>query len=211
MDRIGLLDVPAAHSIVLALRVQAPILDNQEGLIQGLRPQMAEREWIGGQISFAQRSEIKSKLIAGIEAYWTKQRGMRPMPRRDEIDPVDLAPFLPYLSIVELHYDPFRVRYRLVGTEVVRIIGEDFSNRWLDETGWGPDSIALNLMLYEKVAAAKAPLYGLSTGDFGEEEKRVFEWVLLPLSPDGTMVSHCLSLDDLTSIAPRSRLLSRGL
>lgn len=171
---------------------------------------MTEREWIGGQISFAQRSEIRSQLIPGIEAYWNKQRGTRPMPRRDEIDPVDLAPFLPYLSITELHRDPFRVRYRVVGTEVARIIGEDFSNRWLDETGWGADSIALNRMLYEKVATTRAPLYGLSILESGEDEKRVFEWVLLPLSPDGDVVSHCLSLDDLTSIAPRSRLLSRS-
>ena len=171
---------------------------------------MAEREWLGGQICFLERSEITSRLIPGIEAHWDRLRGDRPMPRRDEIDPVDLVPWLPYLSIVELHYDPFRVRYRLVGTEVARIIGEDFSNRWLEDTGWTPKSIALNRMLYERVVERRAPLYGLSTVDFDNRDDLVFEWVLLPLSNDGVRVSHCVSLDDLSTIAPRSRLLPMG-
>ena len=168
---------------------------------------MAEREWIQGHICFLERSEIASKLIAGLEGHWHRLRGERAMPRRDEIDPVDLVPWLPYLSTMELHYDPFRVRYRLVGTEVARIVGEDFSNRWLDETGWGADSIALNRLLYERVAESRAPTYGLSTLTYQGRPDHVFEWVLLPLSSSGEVVTHCLSLDDLSSIAPRTRLL----
>ncbi len=169
---------------------------------------MPEREWIRGQICFVERSEIVSRLILGIEAHWQHLRGDRAMPRRDEIDPLDLGPWLPYLSIVELHDAPFRVRYRVVGTEVARIIGEDFSNRWLDETGWGADSIFVNGLIYRKVADTRAPLYGLSMLDFAGRDDWVFEWVLLPLSNDGVRVTHCLSLDDLSTVAPRSRLLS---
>lgn len=168
---------------------------------------MAEREWIQGQICFVDRGEIASCLIADLEAYWQRLRGARAMPRRDEVDPVDLARWLPYISIMELHYDPFRVRYRVVGTEVARITGEDFSNRWLDETGWTPEGIELNRFLYIKVAETRQPLYGLSTISFAGRRDWVFEWVLLPLSNDGSTVTHCLSLDDMTSISPRSRIL----
>lgn len=171
---------------------------------------MAERESIEGKIWFVERSEIASRLIADLEAHWRRLRDGRQMPRRDEIDPVDLARWLPYISIMELHYDPFRVRYRVVGTEVARIMGEDFSNRWLDETGWTPQGIALNRFLYEKVAASGQPLYGLSTASFAGRQDWVFEWVLLPLSNDGVRVTHCLSLDDMTSISPRSRILPVG-
>jgi hypothetical protein len=115
--------------------------------------------------------------------------------------------WLPYISIMELHHDPFRVRYRVVGTEVARIVGEDFSNRWLEETGWTPQAIELNRFLYERVAGSARPLYGLSTVSFAGRQDWVFEWVLLPLSNDGASVTHCLSLDDMTSISPRSRLL----
>jgi len=170
---------------------------------------MAEREWIQGQICFLERHEITSKLIEGLDAHWTTLRGDRTMPRRDELDPLNLIPWLPYLSTMELHYDPFRVRYRLVGTEVARVVGEDFSNRWLEETGWTEQGIALNRLLYERVAASRAPSYGLSTITWQGKPDHVFEWVLLPLG-DGRTVTHCLSLDDFTSVAPRNRLLPLG-
>jgi hypothetical protein len=171
---------------------------------------MAERAWIQGQICFLERNEITSKLISGLEDRWNALRGERAMPRRDQIDPVDLVPWLPYLSIMELHHDPFRVRYRVIGTEIARINGEDFSNRWLDETGWGDASIALNRMLYERVAQSRVPSYGLSTILWQGKPDHVFEWVIFPLSSGREAVTHCLSLDDFTSIAPRSRLLPLG-
>ena len=171
---------------------------------------MAEREWVQGQICFLERHEITSKLIAGIEAHWNALRGSRDMPRRDEVDPVDLVRWLPYISIMELHYEPFRVRYRLIGTEVARINSEDFSNRWLHETGWGEASIALNRMLYERVAEARRPSFGLSTIMWQGKPEHLFEWAIFPLSSGGEAVTHCLSLDDFTSIAPRSRLLPFG-
>lgn len=171
---------------------------------------MAGRDWIDGQICFMERSEIDSRLIDGLEAHWNALRGDREMPRRDEIDPIDLARWLPYLSIMEVHYDPFRVRYRVVGTEVARIVGEDFSNRWLEETGWGDQSIALNRLLYVTVAESRRPVYGLSTVSFEGRSDWIFQWCLMPLSNDGKRVTHCLSLDDLAGISPRSRLLPLG-
>lgn len=171
---------------------------------------MAAREWVGGHICFLERGEIRSKLIAGVEKHWNELRGSRAMPRRDEIDPINLVPWLPYISIVELHYEPFRVRYRLVGTEVARIVKEDFSNRWLHDTGWGDEAIALNLMLYERVAKSRAPDFGLSLMTWEGKLDHVFEWGLFPLSNDGEVVTHCLSIDDLAVISPRSRLLPMG-
>jgi hypothetical protein len=170
---------------------------------------MAERDWIQGQICFLERDEVTSKLIAGLENQWNALRGERAMPRRDEIDPVHLAPWLPYLSITELHYDPFRVRYRIVGTEVARIGGEDFSHRWLDEIGWGESSIALNRLLYQCVADNRAPSFGLSTLAWQGTLDHVFQWALFPLGT-GKIVTHCLSLDDLSVISPRSWLLPLG-
>ena len=171
---------------------------------------MAERVWIDGQVCFLERHEIHSKLIETLEAHWDDLRGDRPMPRRDEIDPLNFVSLLSYISIVELHYDPFRVRYRLVGTEVVRIVGEDFSNKWLQETGWGDAAIALNRLLYERVAETKASTFGLSTATWEGKLDNVFEWALFPLSSGEDIVTHVLSIDDYTMISPRSRLLPIG-
>lgn len=131
------------------------------------------------------------------------------MPHRDEIDPVELVSWLPYISIMELHYEPFRVRYRVVGTEVARIVGEEFSHRWLDETGWGADSIALNRLLYERMAEIRAPSFGLSVLAWQGRPDHVFQWALFPLGT-GEMVTHCVSLDDLSVISPRGWLSPLG-
>ena len=55
----------------------------------------------------------------------------------------------------------------------------------------------------------RAPSYGLSTVTWQGKPDHVFQWVLFPLG-DGDVVTHCLSLDDLSVIAPRSRLLPLG-
>ena len=36
-------------------------------------------------------------------------------------------PWLPYISMMELHYEPFRVRYRLAGTRQVHILGNELT------------------------------------------------------------------------------------
>jgi hypothetical protein len=107
---------------------------------------------------------------------------------------------------MELHYVPFRVRYRVVGTEVARVVGEDFSHRWLDETGWGDVSIALNRLLYERVAERHAPSFGLSVVTWQGKPDHVFQWALFPLGTEQS-VTHCMSLDDVSLISPRSWLL----
>ncbi|HEV8389404.1 MAG TPA: hypothetical protein VGQ35_06165 [Dongiaceae bacterium] len=44
-----------------------------------------------------------------------------------------MKPFLPYLLISDVEHNPFRIRYRLVGTKVVEATGMDFTGRYLDE------------------------------------------------------------------------------
>jgi hypothetical protein len=164
-----------------------------------------------GAVCFADRVEIASKMITAVEAKWIELRGMRAYPSRRDIDPLDFQPWLPYLSLVEIHPgaagEPFRVRYRLVGTEVTRFTGEDFSNRWLDETGWEPAIIEVNRTLYRRVWETRSPAFGFSMIDWEERQKYSFEWGLFPLSDDGHGINGCLSVDDFTAIAGRTHML----
>ena len=148
--------------------------------------------------------------IKQLHDYWTLCRGDRLMPRRADIDPADIPHLLPNIYLVDIEHAPFRVRYRVVGTEVARIVGEDFSHRWLDETGWGEASIALNRLLYERVAESRAPLFGLSVVLWQGQPDHVFQWALFPLGT-GQTVTHCLSLDDVSVISPRSWQLPLGM
>ena len=82
-------------------------------------------------------SEISSPNIHRLYVYWTAKRGLHPVPYRRDIDPADLKPLLPELTISEFETDPFRVRYRLVGTRVAEISGLDYTGLYLDQLDFG--------------------------------------------------------------------------
>jgi hypothetical protein len=172
---------------------------------------MAEHEWIGDLVYLADRTEITSTMIAAVGVKWNAVRGTRAFPCRRDIDPIEFKAWLPYLSLVEIHPEcgdaSLRVRYRLVGTEVARFSGEDFSNTWLEETGWRPEMIAVNATLYRRLWETRAPVFGRSKVDWDKRQEYSFEWGLFPLSEDGHDISGCLSVDDFTGIAGRSRML----
>jgi len=172
---------------------------------------MAEREWMEGVVCFVDRAEVTSNMIAAVQIKWNAVRGTREFPTRRDIDPVEFQAWLPYLSLIELHPgeapESLRVRYRLVGTEVARFAQEDFSNTWLDETGWRPKIIAVNLALYRRLRETRKPVFGLSQVDWDKRQNYSFEWGLFPLSENGHDINGCLSVDDFTAIAGRSHML----
>lgn len=84
---------------------------------------------------------LASSLVHQLNDYWTARRGDRRMPRKSDIDPSELKPLLPYILLGEFATQPLRLRYRLVGTEVVTVYGVDFTGRWLDELDFG-DQVA---------------------------------------------------------------------
>ena len=168
---------------------------------------MPQREWLEDMICFVDRSEITSPMIAAVHETWVGIRGARSFPARSEIDPIAFRNWLPYLSLTDFATDPFRVHYRLIGTEVARFAAEDFSHKWLDETGWPPQIIELNRKLYGRLWESRAPLFGLSLVDWDRRENYSFEWGLFPLSDDGAHVTGCLAVDDFATIAGRSHML----
>jgi hypothetical protein len=164
---------------------------------------MSNREWLADAICFVDRSEIRSDMVAGVESCWEGLKRNRLFPARQDIDPFLFQAWLPYISIVELQGDPFRVFYRLVGTEVARFGQEDFSYKWLNDTSWEPAIKDANLEIYRRLCKARSPIFGLSKIEWEEQENPLFEWGVFPLSNDGQTITHCLSVDDFRPIAPR--------
>src|SRR5690606_3287809 len=76
---------------------------------------------------------IESRRIAALAEHWTRLKGNRPIPLREAVDPADIKELLPNIMLVELEPAPFRVHYRLVGTEVVAWSKFDFTGRYLGE------------------------------------------------------------------------------
>src|ERR1051325_4007380 len=72
-----------------------------------------------------------ARLMAAFE-YWMRQSIAGRLPRRRDIDPVDIPKLLPILMLVEV-LPPGRYRYRLIGTENADAFGMNATGRYLDE------------------------------------------------------------------------------
>ncbi|WP_370156054.1 PAS domain-containing protein [Ferrovibrio sp.] len=70
--------------------------------------------------------------------YWVAKCSSRPMPNRQDIDPIDMPPFLlPHISLLEWTGPGNTVRYRLCGTEIARRFETDPTGRTTDQL-FGP-------------------------------------------------------------------------
>jgi hypothetical protein len=123
--------------------------------------------------------------------YWDKKRGDRRMPRRADIDPSELVPFLPALMIVDVVADDRRYVYRLVGTREVDARGRDPTGRPVGEAFMGASREGV-LRNYDRVKLTGRP--HIDTGTVVTTKDRLDDShvIFLPLSEDGQTVTQIL-------------------
>jgi hypothetical protein len=149
-------------------------------------------------------SRLTSERVAEFFAYWQRICVGESVPLRAAIDPAEIPRLLPYLVIAEIEAAPLRVRYRLVGTQVVESNGADFTNRYLDECNFAVE--ALLVECYRRLVDTRAPVFAYyewhkkewraAKGATGANETGFF-----PLSSDGTKIDLAISLAD-TDVRP---------
>jgi hypothetical protein len=134
--------------------------------------------------------------IEALHRYWNS-RADGLAPQRNDIDPADIKPLLPFLYIVRYERDPFRVRYILTGTEADRWNGFNLTGRYVDEF-LSPDIHGANRILldaYAKAFETAAPVfctYSWPTRAGYTLEVRVG---MFPLRV-GEQVEQCLAVED---------------
>ena len=138
---------------------------------------------------------LKSARVRELYDYWCSKRGDRPMPSRDHIDPAEIKGLLPYILLTDIHYDPLRIYFRLVGTAVAEAAGRNITGQWLHEAQLD-GGIELWLHNYERLVREKRPICGRTRATVHHDDERIFEWILLPLSSDGVVVDKTLELED---------------
>jgi hypothetical protein len=148
--------------------------------------------------------------VRAVVAYWRAKKGTRPMPARSDIDPVELKPYLPRVSLVDVVADERRFVYRLVGTEEAALRGYDPTGRSVGEGFFGPNR-ELAMKHYGHVVEHKTPFcyrgdFEVSDGSIENEDV-----VFLPLSEDGERVNMILlfyhDYSDHPRVDPSSVLL----
>ena len=147
-------------------------------------------------VQYLELDELSSETIRMVHGHWNAVRGSRRFPARGDIDPAAIKPALPYVMISEVHRNPLRIRYRLVGTEVVHFSGEDFTGKWLHETDWGSYRLAVE-QKYVRMLETGEPTFGIGHLTQASDGKRKpYEWAIFPLAEDGEHVDRCLLVED---------------
>jgi hypothetical protein len=133
--------------------------------------------------------------IRDLMAYWQGKCAGRVMPRRADIDPVDIPSHLRDVFLLDVLDGGKDFRYRLIGTRIVAGMGRDATGRRITELyRRQPEAATALVQLFGKGVAEKRPvfvrgrIFWLPTRDV-----RLFEAGYLPLSEDGVTVNMVLA------------------
>lgn len=130
------------------------------------------------------RTLIAHPALGQLYDYWLGQRAGRRAPLRRDIDPIAMPKLLPDLIIAE-QAGADDLRYRLVGTRIVRAHGLDYTGWPLSELATQRDAHALARQLYAPVLEQALPVH--SEGPF-----RWTRRLHLPMSTTGERIDQAL-------------------
>lgn len=135
---------------------------------------------------------VDPRLVA-LRRYWDAVRGPRAMPSRADIDPADISRLLPYLFLVDVGATADDLRWRLAGTEVVRLFGLEVTGRPVG-TGMLPTAGRLMRARFAFVARNAHPAYATGVMQAERNDHTPFQRLLLPLSSDGVRVDMLVGI-----------------
>jgi hypothetical protein len=127
--------------------------------------------------------------IHRVYAYWKSIHPVSGLPGRQHIEPMALGDLLPGIWLVDVSQDPFRLRYRLVGTGVVEAMGRDTTGQWLDEAHPHLVNDDVYWQRSRDIVASKVPSWRRGPPHLWKHETySIVENLIMPLAADGTNV-----------------------
>jgi hypothetical protein len=135
-------------------------------------------------------------------------RGELGVPDRGALWPGDILKLLPFVFIAEVQPEPFRIRYRLVGTKAVANTGFDFTGRYLDEFQ-RPGAPVPWEDYYRTAMATRQPLLGDATVPAQAGGTFRYEFGIFPLTLGGTEIRQFVAIEDYFNFDFRSAQWAR--
>lgn len=128
------------------------------------------------------------EAVAALRRLWDAARaqdgrGEDALPRQSRFDAFALRPWLPNVILLEVHRGPKRFFYRLTGSRIDEMYGQNFTGRWLEDLRIG-GSEGYWERSYAQVAAERRPLTGTVGHVDLARNQMMCSWIMLPLEPD---------------------------
>ncbi|WP_299616577.1 PAS domain-containing protein [Pelagibius sp.] len=132
-----------------------------------------------------------SEKIRSFYRLWQDKRGDRIAPARSDFEVEDFRPWIGRLIIYEVVGEAEDFRYRLVGTDLVRVHGLDLTGRVVSEACYtaGNERTLVNLA---EVCRRCEPRYRNDGQVTVKQWARAMERLFLPLSSDGRTVDKII-------------------
>jgi hypothetical protein len=134
--------------------------------------------------------------VQALFGYW---RDIAPpgggLPGRQHVDPMAIPALLPDLWLLDVHRNPLRLRYRVVGTRMVDAIGRETTGEWLDEAHPDVAGNAAYFERYRQVCDTRLPSWRRGVPRLAlRTDFNTLESLFLPLARDGATVDMILAM-----------------
>lgn len=124
--------------------------------------------------------------------YWDTKRAGRKMPARRDLDPIEMKAWLPGIQLIDVHENPRRLIYRLVGEVEVSMRGFNHAGREVAEAFFAVSQDEAmrnyNLAIDQTTMVYDWARYKTASG-FQISQETIF----LPLSDDGRSVNMVIT------------------
>jgi hypothetical protein len=120
-------------------------------------------------------SDIEPDILRDLFTYWTKIKGDKSMPSRQDFRPSDVPRLLPHIVMVDVEHDTGRFLTRLVGSETVKAMGVNNTGRYVNDI----PSMAVVLERYKWIIENKIPY--IYAGQLAWSEKSFLDYFALGL------------------------------
>ena len=135
--------------------------------------------------------------------YWELKRCERFAPSRSDIEPLDLVRILPRIMLADVLTDPPGFRYRLSGTGIAGVHGEELTG--LTPLDLKPAEYGRLIdRHYRQCVSERKPLLHLIILD-STHRSRAYARLLLPLSNDGEQINMLMAVDSANQDARELR------
>lgn len=147
------------------------------------------------------RAQLVTQGQRELYDYWHQSAGPRRMPSRSDLDPFSVPKHLPSIGLIDVVEGLSEARFRLAGTRLRDIYGEEITGKRIDRVFAGACADYWQ-RVHQRVVEQGSPLSGVVRGPAEGRDHILLFWMRLPLSQDGRQVDRILCYDTAGTSEP---------